>query len=80
VVKLSLIDPSRITPRDWLIIGIVLVVAFWAWHEFYVKPSRLLDEVCERADVIELDKTEQDARMALDEMKAICGDRKPIDE
>ena len=37
--ELSLIDPSRITPRDWLIIGIVLVVAFWAWHEFYVKPS-----------------------------------------
>ena len=35
----------------------------------------------DQADVvIELDKAEQDARMALDEMKAICGDRKPIDE
>ena len=77
---MSLIDPSRITPRDWLIIGIVLIVAIWLWHEFIVKPGRLLDEVCERTDVIELEQAKEDAQMALDEMKAICRDRKPIDE
>jgi hypothetical protein len=55
VNTLSLIDPSRITPRDWLITGVLLIVAFWLWHELIVKPTRLLDEVCE-----------EDARMALD--------------
>jgi signal transduction histidine kinase len=56
------------------------MVAIWAWHEFVVKPARLLDEVCEHANVIELDKVDEDARTALDEMKAICRDRRPIDE
>lgn len=80
MIALSLIDPSRITPRDWLFIGVTLIIGIWLWHEFVVKPARLLDEVCERADVLEMDKTNEQARTALDEMSAICRDRKPIDE
>jgi hypothetical protein len=38
----------------------------------------LLDQLCERADVLEMDKTNEDARNALDEMTAICRERKPI--
>jgi hypothetical protein len=37
-------------------------------------------EKAERTDVIELEQAKEDAQMALDEMKAICRDRKPIDE
>jgi hypothetical protein len=80
VIALSLIDPSRITPRDWLFIGLVLVIGFWLWHEFVVKPARLVDQLCERAGVIEMDKTNEDARTALDEMTAICRERTPISE
>ena len=47
-------------------------------HEFVVKPVRLVDQLCERADVLEMDKTNEDARLALAEMSAICRDRKPI--
>jgi hypothetical protein len=64
----------------WIGDPVLLIVGIWAWHEFIVKPGRLLAEVCERANVIELDKVDEDARTALDEMKAICRDRRPIDE
>jgi hypothetical protein len=66
VIALSLIDPSRITPRDWLFIGLVLVIGFWLWHEFVFKLARLVDQLCEPAGVIEMDKTNEDARPADD--------------
>ena len=47
-----------------------LIVAIWLWHEFVVKPVRLIGELCERAGVLEMDKTKK-ARTALDEMNAI---------
>ena len=56
----------------------VLVVAFWLWHDFVVKPGRMIDQLCERADVLEMDKTNEDVRTALDEMTRICRDRRPI--
>jgi hypothetical protein len=66
VIAFPLIHPSRITPLDWWIISVVLVVAFWLWHDFVVKPSRTIDQLCERADVLEMDKTNEDVRTALD--------------
>lgn len=32
-----------------------------------LKPARLVDQLCERADVLEMDKTNDDARLALAE-------------
>ena len=63
-----------------MIIGAVLVVGFWLWHEFVVRPARLVDQLCERASVIEMDKTSEDARTVPDEMTTICRERKPIEE
>jgi hypothetical protein len=77
---LSLIDPSRITPRDLLIIGLVLVLAFWAWHEFVLIPGRLVDQLCERTSVLEADKASEEKTIALDEMNQICRERRPAIE
>jgi hypothetical protein len=77
---LSLIDPSRTTPRDLLIVGLVLVAAIWIWHEFVLTPGRLNDQLCERVDVLEMDKMSEEARGALDEMSRICRERRPIIE
>jgi len=77
---MALIDPSRTTPRDWLIVGIVVVVAMWLWHEFVLTPSRLIGQLCERADALEIDKTSEEARNTLDEMIQICRERQPIVE
>ena len=40
----------------------------------------MVDQLCERADVLEMDKTNEDARAALDEITRICRDRQPIDD
>jgi hypothetical protein len=76
---MSLFDPSRIEPRDRLIIGVLLIIGVWLWHESVVRPNRLLDEVCERASGIDLDKAAAGERVALDEMQAICRNHMPID-
>lgn len=75
-----MIDPSWITPRHWLIISVLLIVAFGLWHEFILKPTRLVDQLCERVGVLEIDKTDEDVRTVLREMTHICGDRQPIPE
>jgi hypothetical protein len=77
---LSLIDPSRITPRNLLIIGLVLVLAFWAWHEFVLTPGRLVDQLCERTNALETDKASEEKTTTLDEMSQICRERQPIVE
>ena len=77
---MSLIDPSRITPRDLLLTGLVLVVAMWVWHEFVLIPGRLIDQLCERAGVLEPDKASEEGKAALDEMAQICRERRPIIE
>jgi hypothetical protein len=43
-----------------------------------VKPARLVDQLCERANVLEMDKTNKHVRTALAEMSAICRNRKPM--
>jgi len=77
---LSLINPSRITPRDWLIIGLILVAAFWLWHDLVLTPGRLIDQLCERLDAIKIDETSEEAKSALDEMTRICRERRPVIE
>ena len=77
---MSLIDPSRIIPRDLLIIGLVLIVAFWAWHEFVLVPARLIDQLCERTTVLEAATTNEEGKTALEEMSHICRERQPVIE
>jgi len=77
---LSLIDPSRITPRDLLIIGLVLIVAFWAWHEFVVTPAKLIDQLCERTTALETTNTNEEGKSAIEEMSHICRERQPVIE
>jgi hypothetical protein len=77
---MPLIDPSKATPRDWLVIGMLLVVVIWLWHDFALTPGRLVEQLCERADVLEMDKMSEEAKGALDEMTRICRERRPVIE
>jgi hypothetical protein len=77
---LALIDPSKITPRDGLIAGVVLIIMFWLWHDFVILPDRMIKQLCERADVLDPEKIDEDVRTALDEMTEICRGRRPIEE
>jgi hypothetical protein len=77
---MSLIDLSRIAPRDWLIIGVLMIVAFALWHEFILMPARVIDQLCERVTALDSDNSNEDIRTAIDEMAAICRNRRPIEE
>jgi hypothetical protein len=74
---MSLIDPSKITPRGGLIVSVVLIIAFWLWHDYIVLPGRMIDQLCERAGDLEPDKNSKDV---LNEIAQICRDRRPIIE
>ena len=76
-ITLSLIDPTKITPRDGLIVGVVLIILFWVWHDYIVVPDRIIDQLCERAGDLKPDTNSKDV---LDEIAQICRDRRPIIE
>jgi putative copper export protein len=76
---MSFVDPSQITARAWLIIGLCLVVGIALFHEFVVKPARVVDQLCNRAHILEVETIAADVRIALEEMNKICDERRPID-